>query len=362
MMRLFCLSITILIMLFPNGNCEENNSKEDYYYQFPDTIYNYQSELIIPDDIIEQFEVLNQKPAPPLIATFESWDWREMDGVTAVKNQASCGSCWDFAGVGAFESAVIIADNVEVDISEQQVLDCNGGSSSCDGGWMRVVYELFMDYGAIEETCYPYYARDDMECRQDTCEVVKTLDYYIPIQNNVNAIKNALLLGPLSTTLAVPDGFHWDCFESEEDNIGHAVVIVGWDDNLCTEGAWILKNSWGPNWGDEGFFYLPYNSCGVGQHSEIPVYLSNTPDLLIEPEALVLNLAAGGQENGIITLNNNGARDLYYHSNPDSSLSHQDSAGYLWFDSDVPIGPDYNWIDITGIGDVIEFPGPDPNN
>ncbi|MCP4633704.1 MAG: T9SS type A sorting domain-containing protein, partial [candidate division Zixibacteria bacterium] len=47
---------------------------------------------------------------------------------------------------------------------------------------------------------------------------------------------------------------------------------------------------------------------------------------------------------------------------PDSSLSHQDSAGYLWFDSDVPIGPDYNWIDITGIGDVIEFPGPDPNN
>ncbi len=243
--------------------------------------------LIVPEEVKERFEILNRLPPPPLHNTRSRFDWRELGGVTPVKDQENCGSCWDFAATAAFESAVLINDGVEMDLSEQQALSCNWGGSDCDGGWMDRAYEVYIEYGAVEESCMPYEADDEVPCYQPECPVVVMLDSVIDIQNNINAIKNALQEGPVSTTFQVYSDFHWDCYWHEpEEQVNHAVTIVGWDDDICRTGGWIIKNSWGIMWGDQGYFYLPYRSCNIGSNSQLPFY-GGPPALTIDfPEGL----------------------------------------------------------------------------
>ena len=97
----------------------------------------------VPDDVKRRFEMLNNQPPPTLTNTESYFDWRLLGGMTPVKDQGQCGSCWDFAATGAFEAAYLIATGDTMDFSEQQVLSCNAGSSSCAGGWMSDAYDLF---------------------------------------------------------------------------------------------------------------------------------------------------------------------------------------------------------------------------
>lgn len=229
--------------------------------------------LVIPDDVKKRFEELNKFPPPPLKDFRDRLDWRELGGVTPVKDQLNCGSCWDFAAVGAFESMILITDGIEYDLSEQQILSCNTGGSSCSGGWKADAFDLMMSYGAVLESCMPYEADDGVPCYQEQCEVVVTLDGYIDIPYNTNAIKNALLNGPVSTAFMVYSDFDYKCYwHQDTGDVNHVVVIVGWDDNICDGGGWIVKNSWGTGWGDDGYFYMPYGSCGIGRYTQQPVY------------------------------------------------------------------------------------------
>jgi len=315
--------------------------------------------LIIPEDVKQIFRELDNQPPPVLLNTEEVFDWREMGGVTPVKDQGNCGSCWDFAAIGAVESAVLIADSIEWDLSEQQGLDCNEEGYGCGGGWEGAIYRLLMDYGAVEEDCYPYWAGDGLDCGQDSCVSIIKLEGYTYIQSSVNAIKNALLSGPVSTDLSIPDGFSWNCYEGEWNFPDHAVAIVGWDDDLCDgQGAWIVKNSWGPDWGDDGFFYMPYGSCGIGHYTQLPVYVSRLPELACGSDLISVIVPSGGENSEIFQIGNNGVGNLYYRLR---SFCLQDSFGYYWFDSDSPLGPEFNWIDITETGEIVDFPG-NPSN
>jgi C1A family cysteine protease len=257
-----------------------------------------------PKEYKEWLEKQPKLTAKPYLAFPPVFDWRDSNIVTPVKNQGGCGSCWDFAATGAFEAAIKKHDQIEYDLSEQQVLSCNiYVEDGCNGAWAETAYELFQRYGAILESSMPYQASHTVPCTQNLYQVVAKLKGWQYVENDVNAIKTALLTGPVFSTFDVYSDFssYWSgCYQYTSGYYrgGHAIVIVGWDDTSCSgEGAWICKNSWGSNWGGlGGYFYIKWGDCGIGESTVLPLY---PPDPVILSYENHQVSEASGDEDGI---------------------------------------------------------------
>jgi hypothetical protein len=213
-------------------------------------------------------------PAAP-----SNWDWRDLGGVSAVKHQGSCGSCAIFAGTAALESIVMINEGIEYDLSEQQILSCRTFGYGCGGTWYSWTWDYVRNNGAAREWCMPYMADDEIPCADDTCEIYVTNGGWIDIPNDVEVIKQEVMITPVATTFTVYDDFKsygGGCYEHEgSEPINHAVLIVGWEDTLCGgEGAWLCKNSWGNGWGLDGFFWIKYGTCNIGYGTQRVLYNS----------------------------------------------------------------------------------------
>jgi len=214
----------------------------------------------------------------PMDVSDPYFDWRGQGGTTPAKSQGGCGSCWAFAAVGQLEGHLRIYDGRIEDLSEQQAIECNTYGSDCDGGWVGAAYEVFEIPGAVHETCMPYQARDDLPCIQSQCQVIGRIATYEYVPNSINSIKEALQTGPVATSMAAVDNFNnytGGCYDFDtSEPINHAVLIVGWDDFACDgQGAWICKNSWGTGWGIDGFFYIRYGACFIGNYSYQITYI-----------------------------------------------------------------------------------------
>jgi C1A family cysteine protease len=205
-----------------------------------------------------------------------SWDWRLYNGLTPVKNQGACGSCWAFASTGALEAAVRIQSGKTFDLSEENLKECNYWGHKCGGGnaWSATSY--FTTSGSVLESCDPYHAYNTGVCNT-TCAKIKQVTGWRLLPNDITTIKAAVYEhGPCYTTMyasfpgfSTYDGSYCLYYPGTEQ-INHAVMIVGWDDNMVHAGgtgAWICKNSWGAAWGDAGYFYLAYGSARIGQDS-----------------------------------------------------------------------------------------------
>ena len=132
---------------------------------------------------------------------------------------------------------------------------------------MDTAYDMWISHGAVGEACMPYHANDTEPCAQTGCDVVATIDDYYYVDYDVDAIKTAVLNGPVAAALAVCGGFNsytGGCYEENCTEINHGMTIVGWDDTMCGDGAWIVKNSWGPDWGVDGYIYMKYGTCYIG--------------------------------------------------------------------------------------------------
>ena len=204
--------------------------------------------------------------------------------VTDVKDQGGCGSCWAFAAVGAMESALLISDNTlwpGLDLSEQFVVSCDNENYGCCGGYMDRVYDFLTNSGTIDESCFPYNLSGTCKCNRILCRSStspcdnmcsdwesshKRISGWNPVSYNVEAIKSALLDGPVPCGMDVYTDFFYyigDVYQYSWGDYegGHAVIIIGWDD---AEGCWIVKNSWGTDWGEGGYFRIKYYNCWIG--------------------------------------------------------------------------------------------------
>ena len=227
-------------------------------------------------------------PEPnPLIEAMtlpERFDWREQGGYTEAKDQGSseeCYPCWSYALIGAAESAIKIATGNAFDLSEQQLLDCNTKGYGCDGGFISG-WTALRDYGAVLDSCYPYIAQDG-DCSESDCEPVGWISGVYPVPYTINSLKYALMHhGALSCSMTVYQKFMFykeGCFQKDgSESINHGVIIVGWDDTLCDgDGAWMVKNSWGTEWGDGGVAYMKYDTCNIGKDAQWFEYSPEAP-------------------------------------------------------------------------------------
>ena len=199
-------------------------------------------------------------------------DWRNNGGnyVTPVKNQLNCGSCVSFCSCAVIESAVRIKfgnPNYQIDLSEAFLQFCGGGS--CGGWGLTSGLAFAQSTGTTDEACMPYQPTN-MNCSTSRCSdwanrLTKISSYtgYATMLARKDAIAG---IGPLLAGMAVYNDFFAYTSGVYVKTAGsglagyHCITVVGYDD---TQQAWILKNSWGPNWGNGGFALVQYGQADL---------------------------------------------------------------------------------------------------
>ncbi|KAJ3670223.1 hypothetical protein LUZ60_010547 [Juncus effusus] len=224
---------------------------------------------------------LNFTLMPPI-----SIDWRSSGAVTPIKDQGSCGSCWAFASVAAIEGIYKIKTGKRVSLSEQELVDCNNANYGCEGGWSQRAFEFIISKGGLSsEAVYPY------KGVQGKCHKSKVHHNHAASIRSFGAVPstNESMLAvvvsqqPVVVYIAAGnDAFQFYNGDGILDGpcgteLDHAVVIIGYGQDSAGRKYWIVKNSWGTSWGDEGYMYIAKDAhaiagmCGIALHAYYPI-------------------------------------------------------------------------------------------
>ena len=198
-----------------------------------------------------------------------SFDWRKYGIVSPVRQQGTCGSCYMFSAMASYEAGYNLFYKKNVDVSEQHFLDCQN-IGKCQGGWYGSVFDKMTKSGGLEEAIYPYKARNS------TCSV-KSGEKYFAMDSgyigeylkmaSVEEIKEGLCKhGVLSSAVFATrmfTAYAGGIFDehAKVSGVNHAINIVGWDDS---KKAWLMRNSWGEQWGEKGYMWIEYGSNNIG--------------------------------------------------------------------------------------------------
>ncbi|XP_036449121.1 cathepsin L1-like [Colossoma macropomum] len=212
-------------------------------------------------------------------------DWTDMGFVTEVRDQEVCGSCWTFSAVGALEGQMFRKTGKLVPLSEQQLLDCSWpfGNDGCEGGFVDRAFRYIMESGGLmSESSYPYENKEGM-CRFKPMEASATCSGFeqLPVGDE-NALQMAVAaIGPISvgieasrSTLRLYESGVYDDPYCTDENLNHAVLVVGYGTDEHGHDYWLVKNSWGAKWGEKGYIRMSRNKrnqCGIASDAVYPV-------------------------------------------------------------------------------------------
>lgn len=201
----------------------------------------------------------------------EAFTWQSELG--AIRNQGACGSCWAFAAVSTIEASNAIVNGGRSDLSEQHALSCSDGGT-CYGGWYTPIYDWLSGGkdGLETEAAVPYKGSAS-SCQNggSTPYEVEAWGWVDPykVQPGVEDIKASICkYGALTSAVAATPAFiaySGGTFDERSSaQVNHAVTLVGWDDS---RNAWLMRNSWGSNWGESGYMWIDYGSNSIGAYS-----------------------------------------------------------------------------------------------
>lgn len=227
-----------------------------------------------------------------------SVDWRRKGVVTPVKNQGGCGSCWAFASTAVLESHIALQTGVLYELSEQELVSCSenpnhcGGNGGCTGATAEIAFDFVVQNGIVEEWAFGYQDAHgaDIECslldgkKKNGASssfikgsVASIQGYFTLPSNNYTVVMNTIAkLGPVTVSVACSP---WHLYEGgvfyapmndpHSADVNHLVVLNGYGtDEETGEDYWLIRNSWGPRWGEGGMLkpmmcpsYCSFGSC-----------------------------------------------------------------------------------------------------
>jgi len=224
------------------------------------------------------FESVSYVPS----VTADTVDWRTKGAVTPIKNQQQCGSCWAFSTTGSVEGAHFLAKGALVSLSEQNLVDCSDaqGNQGCNGGLMTQAMDYIISNKGIDtEASYPYTAQDGT-CKFSAAHIGSDLVSYTNVQQGSEADLVAKInLGPTSVAIDAShssfqmykSGIYYEpaCSPTALD---HGVLAVGYGATGSSD-YYIVKNSWGTDWGMAGYIDMSRNrnnNCGIATMATLP--------------------------------------------------------------------------------------------
>lgn len=259
-----------------------------------------QTILMEPQDCSATMGRQSGMQADPLPASF---DWRERGVVSEVKNQGHCGSCWTFSTTGALEAHTAIYHGIwrAPRLSEQQLIACASefDNHGCSGGLPSHAFEYIKYAGGLSrEFAYPYEGKDDVckysaETNSSSVGATTVRSFNITEGDEQSIIHYLVTKGPVSVAFQVVSDFrlyHSGVYTSTEckkgpKDVNHAVLIVGYGEEKGIP-YWLIKNSWGTSWGEEGYFKMERskNMCGVATCASFPVIQEYADSVVAEAE------------------------------------------------------------------------------